>query len=112
MSIEQIVQDENKYMMHTFGRYKVAIESGKGSRAYDIDGSEYIDFTAGIGVNALGYCDEGWVNAVTAQLKKVQHISNLYYSPTQVECAKKLCQSTGLDKVFSPIRGPRSTSAL
>lgn len=100
MSIEQIIQDENKYMMHTFGRYKVAIESGKGARAYDIDGREYIDFTAGIGVNALGYCDEGWQNAVTAQLKKVQHISNLYYSPAQVECAKLLCQSTGLDKVF------------
>lgn len=100
MSIEHIVQDEKKYMMHTYGRFGVAIESGKGATAVDVDGRQYIDFTTGIGVNALGYCDEGWVKAVTEQLNKVQHISNLYYSPVQVECAKQLCSRTGFDKVF------------
>ena len=100
MSIEHIVQDEKEYMMHTYGRFNVAIESGKGAVAKDIDGKEYIDFTTGIGVNALGYCDDGWVKAVSEQLNKVQHISNLYYSPTQVECAKQLCTRTGFDKVF------------
>ena len=87
-------------MMHTYGRFNVAIESGKGAAAKDIDGKEYIDFTTGIGVNALGYCDDGWVKAVSEQLNKVQHISNLYYSPVQVECAKQLCTRTGFDKVF------------
>lgn len=87
-------------MMHTYGRFNVAIESGKGAVAKDIDGKEYIDFTTGIGVNALGYCDDGWVKAVSEQLNKVQHISNLYYSPVQVECAKQLCTRTGFDKVF------------
>lgn len=100
MSIEHIVQNEKEYMMHTYGRFNVAIESGKGAAAKDIDGKEYIDFTTGIGVNALGYCDDGWVKAVSEQLNKVQHISNLYYSPTQVECAKQLCTRTGFDKVF------------
>ena len=100
MSIEHIVQNEKEYMMHTYGRFNVAIESGKGAVAKDIDGKEYIDFTTGIGVNALGYCDDGWVKAVSEQLNKVQHISNLYYSPTQVECAKQLCTRTGFDKVF------------
>ena len=100
MSIEHIVQDEKEYMMHTYGRFNVAIESGKGATAFDVDGRQYIDFTTGIGVNALGYCDDGWVKAVSAQLNKVQHISNLYYSPTQVECAKQLCTRTGFDKVF------------
>ena len=100
MSIEHIVQDEKEYMMHTYGRFNVAIESGKGATAFDVDGRQYIDFTTGIGVNALGYCDDGWVKAVSEQLNKVQHISNLYYSPTQVECAKQLCTKTGFDKVF------------
>ena len=100
MSIEHIVQDEKEYMMHTYGRFNVAIESGKGATAFDVDGRQYIDFTTGIGVNALGYCDDGWVKAVSEQLNKVQHISNLYYSPTQVECAKQLCTRTGFDKVF------------
>lgn len=100
MSVEHIVQDEKEYMMHTYGRFNVAIESGKGATAFDVDGRQYIDFTTGIGVNALGYCDDGWVKAVSEQLNKVQHISNLYYSPTQVECAKQLCTRTGFDKVF------------
>ena len=100
MGIEHIVQDEKEYMMHTYGRFNVAIESGKGATAFDVDGRQYIDFTTGIGVNALGYCDDGWVKAVSEQLNKVQHISNLYYSPTQVECAKQLCTRTGFDKVF------------
>lgn len=100
MGIEHIVQDEKEYMMHTYGRFNVAIESGKGATAFDVDGRQYIDFTTGIGVNALGYCDDGWIKAVSEQLNKVQHISNLYYSPVQVECAKQLCTRTGFDKVF------------
>lgn len=100
MKFEQIKNDENKYMMHTYGRFNTAIESAKGATAIDVDGKEYVDFTTGIGVNALGYCDEGWVKAVTEQLNRVQHISNLYYSPVQVECAAKLCTLTGFDKVF------------
>lgn len=100
MKFEQIKEDESKYMMNTFSRYDTAIESGKGATAKDINGREYIDFTAGIGVNCLGFCDEGWVKAVSGQLSKLQHISNLYYSPVQTECAKQLCVRTGLDKVF------------
>lgn len=100
MKFEQIKEDESKYMMNTFSRYDTAIESGKGATAKDINGKEYIDFTAGIGVNCLGFCDEGWVKAVSGQLSKLQHISNLYYSQVQTECAKQLCVRTGLDKVF------------
>lgn len=100
VKFDEIKNDENKYMMHTYGRFGVAIESGKGAAAKDIDGKEYIDFTTGIGVNALGYCDDGWVKAVSEQLNRIQHISNLYYSPVQVECAKQLCTKTGFDKVF------------
>ena len=100
MNFEEIKQDEQQYLMHTYGRFQTALVSGKGAVAKDVDGKEYIDFTSGIGVNSLGYCDEGWVKAVTAQAATLQHISNLYYSPLQTAVAKKLCELTGFDKVF------------
>ncbi len=100
MTFEEIKNDEQKYMMHTYGRFQTAIVSGKGATAVGVSGEKYIDFTSGIGVNCLGYCDDGWVKAVTLQAAAVQHISNLYYSPLQTEVSKKLCELTGMDKVF------------
>ena len=60
-------ESDNQYIMHTYGRYDVALVSGSGVTAYDEDGKKYIDVSAGIGVNSLGYCNEGWVDAVTKQ---------------------------------------------
>lgn len=100
MTFEEIKNDEQQYMMHTYGRFDAAIVSGKGAVAKDVNGKEYIDFTSGIGVNCLGYCDDGWVKAVSEQAATVQHISNLYYMPLQTEVSKKLCELTGFDKVF------------
>lgn len=100
MTFEQVKDDEQQYLMHTYGRFNAAIVSGKGATAWDVQSKEYIDFTSGIGVNSLGYCDDGWVKAVTAQVHTLQHISNLYYSPLQTEVAKKLCTLTGFDKAF------------
>ena len=100
MTFEEIKNDEQQYMMHTYGRFQTALVSGKGAVAKGVDGKEYIDFTSGIGVNSLGYCDDGWVKAVSDQAAAIQHISNLYYSPLQTEVAKKLCEFTGFDKVF------------
>lgn len=100
MTLQQIKDDDNQNIMHTYGRFNVALVKGKGAKAWDESGKEYIDFTSGIGVNCLGYSDDGWVNAVTSQAEKLQHISNLYYSPLQTELAKSLCQATGFSKVF------------
>lgn len=100
MTFEQIKNDEQQYMMHAYGRFPAALVSGKGAVAMDAEGKEYIDFTSGIGVNSLGYCDEGWTGAVSTQAATLQHISNLYYSPLQTEVSKKLCELTGMDKVF------------
>ncbi len=100
MNFETIKQEEQQYLMHTYGRFNAALVSGKGAIAKDAAGKEYVDFTSGIGGNSLGYCDEGWVKAVTAQASTLQHISNLYYSPLQTEVAKKLCELTGMSKVF------------
>ena len=88
-----------KYIMHTYGRYDVALKSGKGAVAYDEDGKRYIDVSSGIGVNSLGYCDEGWVKAVSAQAGTLQHMSNYFYCAQAADLAEKLCRLTGLAKV-------------
>lgn len=88
-----------KYIMHTYGRYDVALKSGKGAVAYDENGKKYIDVSSGIGVNSLGYCNDGWVEAVTKQAGTIQHMSNYFYSEQAGNLAEKLCTLTGLSKV-------------
>src|SRR5574344_1818072 len=100
MTFEQIKDDDSTYIMHTYGRFNVALQKGKNATAWDVNGKEYIDFTSGIGVNCLGYCNDGWVQAVTMQAQTLQHTSNLYYSPVQTSVAKKLCGVTGYSRVF------------
>lgn len=87
-----------QYIMHTYGRYDVALQSGKGAVAYDEDGKRYIDVSSGIGVNSLGYCDDGWVRAVSKQAATIQHMSNYFYSKQASDLAEKLCTLTGLAK--------------
>lgn len=96
---EEIKSRNKKYIMNTYARFDVAIESGKGSVAQGC-GKTYIDFGSGIGVNALGYCDDGWVKAVTEQAVKLSHCSNIYYSPIQGELAQLLCETSGFERVF------------
>lgn len=93
-------ETEQQYLMQTYGRFQVLLTEGKGAKAVDCDGKEYIDFTSGIGVNALGYCNDAWLSAVTAQAGKLQHASNLYYTEPMIRLAEKLCTLTGMDKVF------------
>ncbi|MEF2919899.1 MAG: aspartate aminotransferase family protein [Acutalibacteraceae bacterium] len=100
MTLNQIKADDSQYIMSTYGRFNTALVKGKGSKVWDVDGKEYIDFTSGIGVNCLGYSDDGWSKAVAQQAGTLQHISNLYYSPLQTELAKQLCNITGFSKVF------------
>lgn len=100
MGFQEIRQQEAANMMPTYGRFPVALVSGKGAVAKDCDGKEYVDFTSGIGVNALGYCDDGWVKAVSQQAMTLQHVSNLYYNPVQTALAETLCRLTGFSKVF------------
>ena len=95
-----IINDDLKYISNTYARFPVAIVKGKGSICYDEEGKEYIDLGSGIAVNSFGYSDDEWVSAVTAQLAKVQHTSNLYYTEPCVKLAKLLCEKTGAKKVF------------
>ncbi|MBE6784840.1 MAG: acetylornithine/succinylornithine family transaminase [Ruminococcaceae bacterium] len=107
-NFEKIQQTDKQYVANTYGRFPVAIEKGKGATCYDFDGKKYIDFSSGIGVNSLGFCDEGWVEAVTKQLTTLQHISNLYYTSPCAEAAKLLCERTGMKKVFFSNSGAES----
>ena len=95
-----IIELDNEYVAHSYGRFPVEIEKGKGSILYGTDGKEYIDLTSGIGVTSFGFNDEAWKNAVIEQISKVQHTSNLYYTAPCAELAKLLCEKTGMKKVF------------
>lgn len=92
-------QKDNQYIMHTYGRYDVALKSGKGATAYDEDGKKYIDVASGIGVNSLGFCNEGWLEAVTKQAGTLQHMSNYFFCSQASDLAEKLCTKTGFSKV-------------
>lgn len=100
MDNKKIKELDNENIMHTYGRYDVCLTKGKGVYAYDDNGKKYIDVSSGIGVNSLGYCDDGWVKAVSEQAGTIQHISNYYYNKVAGILAEKLTKATGLSKVF------------
>ena len=93
-------QTDQTYVAHTYARFPVEIVSGRGSEVFDETGKRYIDLTSGIGVDALGVADPEWIAAVTEQLGKVQHISNLFYTAPAANLAKLLCERTGMKRVF------------
>lgn len=103
MQNSDIFIKDSTYIAHTYNRFPVAVESGHGAVATDFDGKKYIDFGSGIGTNSLGFCNEEWISAVTAQLKKVQHTSNLFYTQPDAVLAERLCIETGYRKVFLEI---------
>lgn len=91
---------DKQYIANTYKRFPVEIVSGKASIVKDIHGKEYIDMGSGIGVTSFGIADEVWQNAIIAQIGRVQHMSNLYYTEPCVKLAQLLCERTGMKKVF------------
>lgn len=100
MRFQEIKEQEQAYILHTYGRVDVSLVRGKNARAWDTEGREYIDFTSGIGVNALGYSDPGWVQAVSGQAGTIQHLCNYYYSPQNTGLAEELCKAAGMAQAF------------
>ena len=96
------------YVAGTYERFPLEIVSGKGSVVTDEKGKQYIDLGSGIAVTSFGVADDIWQRAVTEQLGKVQHTSNLYYTAPCVLLAKMLCQRTGMKKVFFSNSGAES----
>lgn len=112
MNFQKMKEADNKYIANTYKRNDLLIVSGKSSRCKDIDGKEYIDFGAGIGVNSLGFCDDNWVDSVCEQVKKLNHTSNLYYTEPQILLAEKLCTRTEMNRVFFSNSGAEANEAM
>ncbi len=94
------IENFNEHVMGTYGRYPVVLESGSGRQATDENGKRYIDFGSGIGTNSLGYCNSEWADAVCAQVRKLQHTSNYYYTKVQADFAEKLSEASGMRSMF------------
>lgn len=94
------IEQFNQYVMPSYGRYPLVMDSGEGEYASAEDGKRYIDFGSGIGTNSLGYCDEDWVKAVCEQAHRLQHTSNYYYTKVQADFAKALCETAGYTNMF------------
>ena len=98
--LEQIVDLEKRFILPTYNRYPIAFERGKGVFLFDFEGKKYLDFVAGLGVNALGHAHPRIVKAIREQAAKVIHVSNLYYNEYQGQLAERFCRLSGLDRVF------------
>ena len=95
-----IQEKDQAYVANTYARFPVVIKRGEGSLVWDEAEKQYIDLSGGIAVNTFGIGDKEWMDAVTAQLGAIQHISNLYYTQPCADLAELLCQRTGMKKVF------------
>ena len=100
MTSNEIKALTGQYIMNTYGRFPVAIDHGQGATLYDPEGNAYIDFTSGIGVTDLGYGNQAWADAISAQAKKLGHVSNLFYTEPAARLAETLCKRTGESCVF------------
>src|SRR5271170_6312247 len=97
---EDVIQRERQFLLQTYSRYPLVIGRGKGVFLFDIDGKRYLDFVAGLGVNALGHAHPRIVKTIREQSARAIHLSNLYYNEYQGRLAERLCQLSGLDRVF------------
>jgi acetylornithine/N-succinyldiaminopimelate aminotransferase len=97
---DEIIQRERSFLLPTYNRYPIALERGKGVFLYDCEGNRYLDFVAGLGVNALGHAHPRVVKVIREQVARAIHFSNLYYNEYQGRLAEKLCQLSGLNRAF------------
>jgi predicted acetylornithine/succinylornithine family transaminase len=100
LTAAQIVAGEHEYIVQTYKRGPVVLSHGQGVDVWDVDGKPYLDFMAGIAVNALGHSDAGMVAVIAEQASKLVHTSNMYYTVPQVQLAERLTSNSFADKVF------------
>ena len=100
MDKNKIIERDKQYVANTYARFPLEIVKGEGSVVYDTNDKKYIDLGSGIAVTSFGHADPVWTNAVTSQLMKVSHTSNLYYTEPCGKLAELLCKATNKDKVF------------
>jgi len=112
MTHEELKRLDSQYTMQTYSRFDIDIDHGEGAIVYDLAGRAYVDFTSGIGVNALGYGNQPWIDAITAQAAKLGHISNLYYSQPYAQLAQTLCLRSGMAGAFFSNSGAEANEGM
>lgn len=100
METNQWMEQAESHILHTYNRYPVVLDHGEGMYLYDTEGKKYLDFAAGIAVQALGYGNQEYADALKGQIDKLLHTSNLYYNQPTIDAAEKLCAASGMDRVF------------
>jgi acetylornithine/N-succinyldiaminopimelate aminotransferase len=99
-SFEELAERERHFLLPTYSRYPIALVRGRGVFLFDVEGRRYLDFVAGLGVNALGHAHPRMVKVIRDQAARVIHLSNLYYNEFQGQLAEKLCGLSGLQRAF------------
>lgn len=100
MEKNKIIEKAEKYLFHTYNRYQFVLDKGDGVYLYDTEGKKYLDFAAGIAVFALGYNNSEYNDALKSQIDRLIHTSNLFYNEPAADAAEKICNASGMDKVF------------
>jgi len=112
MTNKPLKQLSDNHILQTYGRFPIAFVKGSGSRLWDADGKEYIDFTSGIGVTSIGHSHPAWVQAVAAQAQELAHISNLYYTAPAAKLAARLTELSSMAAVFFSNSGAEANEGM
>ena len=100
MNKQAYIDSAESTLLHTYNRFPVVLDHGDGVYLYDTDGKEYLDFAAGIAVQAFGYNNKEYNDALKNQIDKLLHTSNLYYNVPIMNAAKRVLKASGMDRVF------------
>ena len=100
MNKEGYINEAEENILHTYNRFSLVLDHGEGVYLYDTDGKEYLDFAAGIAVQAFGYGNKEYGDALKAQIDKIMHTSNLYYNVPIIHAAERVKKASGMDRVF------------
>ena len=98
MNKEGYINEAEENILHTYNRFSLVLDHGEGVYLYDTDGKEYLDFAAGIAVQAFGYGNKEYGDALKAQIDKIMHTSNLYYNVPIIHAAERVKKASGMDR--------------
>lgn len=112
MTYQELKEQDNQYVMNTYGRFDIALDHGEGAQLWDVEGKRYIDLTSGIGVCCLGYNNPKLIDAIHEQAHKLMHVSNLFLTAPMVQAARTLCEQTGMGKVFFANSGAEANEGM
>lgn len=107
--MKEIVEKEQKYFLQTYKRYKIEVDYARGSRIYDKNGKEYLDFLSGIAVNVVGHCHPEVIKAIEKQIRRYMHVSNYFYQDIQIEYSAKILELANYERIFLTNSGTEAT---